>query len=248
MKKLGIFADVSNLYYCIQKQYPRRKLDYRKYIKFIEDLGEIQQSIAYGAHMADQAQGFKYCLKQIGFQTKYKTPKTYAGENGKLKRKADWDVGIAIDIVNMIDRFDMIILGSGDGDMLPVVQWAMAKGVDVVVIAAGISSDLKDHATRCIEIPESLLEIPKPKGALRPREITETKIKEGASEESLHTVSINRSEAGSVQQLHDAKNVRAGVVQHGEEGDDNIPDSSESTPKVGSKTMEDGEVSEPDKV
>lgn len=180
-KRLGIFADVSNLYYCINKKYPNRKLDYRKYYKFIKDLGEVNVAIAYGAQLANQATGFIYVLKQIGFQTKFKTPKTYINEDIGLtvKRKADWDVGITMDIVQTIDRIDMIILGSGDGDMLAVVEWAISKGVDVVVIATGISKDLKEKATKFIEIPESLLEIPLPKGAKRPEDMVEQALQEG---------------------------------------------------------------------
>lgn len=173
MKKLGIFMDVSNLYYCIGKKFIHRKLDYRKYINFVKDLGDPYISIAYGAQISGQANGFIYCLKQLGFQAKFKTPKAYSNaENGYvIKHKADCDVDIAMDIVNMIDRIDMIILGSADGDMLPVVEWAMSKGVEVVIIATGISKDLKDHCTKFIEIPESLLETVKPKGALTPTDM-----------------------------------------------------------------------------
>jgi len=183
-KRIGIFVDISNLYYCIGKKYPNRKLDYRKYLKFIKDIGEVQIAIAYGAQISGQANGFIYCLKQIGFQTKFKSPKTYNNEenNFLIKRKADWDVGIAMDIVNMIDRVDMIILGTGDGDMLPVVEWAMSKGVEVVVIATGISKDLKDHCTKFIEIPESLLEVIKPAGAKTPEDMVNQAIQQGASE------------------------------------------------------------------
>jgi len=194
MKRLGVFLDVSNLYYCIQKKFPKRKLDYRKYKRFIEDLGEIQQAIAYGAQMSSQADGFIYCLQQMGFHTKFKAPKVYPGEGENVKRKADWDVGIAMDVVNMIDRFDMIILGTGDGDMLPLVEWCMRKGVDVVILATGISRDLKKQATKAIEIPESLLESKKPKGAVRPLELAEQKIRDGADPESLHTVSNSRED------------------------------------------------------
>ena len=188
MKRIGVFVDVSNLYYCIHKKYKGRKLDYRKYLAFIKDLGDMQVAIAYGSQMNNQASAFVYCLKAIGFNTKFKSPKTYVnlGETG-IRRKADWDVGIAIDIVKMIDRLDMVILGSGDGDMLPVVEWAMDKGVDVVVLASGISRDLKDKATKFIEIPESLLEVDKPKGAKTPLDMCNEKLANG--EEIGNTIS-----------------------------------------------------------
>lgn len=157
MKRIGIFVDVSNIYYCVSKKYNKRKLDYRKYYAFIADLGEIQQAIAYGAQLHGEANSFLHCLKKIGFAAKYKMTKTYQNIDG-IRRKADQDVAITIDIVNMINSMDMIVLGSADSDLAPTVEWARARGVDVVVIACGIARELKDTATKAIEIPESLLE------------------------------------------------------------------------------------------
>lgn len=157
MKRIGVFVDVSNLYYCINKKFEKRKLDYRKYLAYVKDLGEVTRAIAYGCHVNDEAKGFIHCLRETGYQTKFKAVKSYHGETG-LRRKADWDVGIAIDIVRMIDRFDMLVLGTADGDLEPAVEWCMSQGKDVLVLACGISKDLKERATEFIEIPESFLE------------------------------------------------------------------------------------------
>ena len=222
-KRIGVFCDVSNLYYCIQKKYPKRKLDYRKYMRFVQDLGEVLQAICYGAQMSKQADGFKYCLQQMGYQTKYKVPKVYGNERDGIKRKADWDVGIAMDIVQMIDRFDMIILGSGDGDMVPVVDWCRQKGVDVVILGTGISRDLRKAATKAIEIPESLLESAKPKGAVRPREMVNKKIQAGTPQESLRTVSDNRKDDASGTRVDGSEGVSSGVVQLREDEVGDVP-------------------------
>lgn len=157
MKRIGVFVDVSNIYYCIGKKYEFRKLDYRKYLEFVQGLGELSKVIAYGSQMNNEAAGFIHCLQKIGFQTKFKAVKTF-NQEPDLRRKADWDVGITMDIVSMIDRFDMIVLGTADGDLEPLVDWAIRKGVDVLVLACGISKDLKERATEFIEIPETLLE------------------------------------------------------------------------------------------
>lgn len=159
MKRLGVFADISNLYYCILKKFDGRKIDYEKYMEFIKELGEIQEAIAYGAQMNEEAKGFIYALQQIGFKTKYKTPKAYNNDN-EIRHKADWDVGITVDMMNLVlaGRLDMIILGTADGDMVDAVDWIRSRGVGVVTLACGISRDLKDASTKWIEIPESLLE------------------------------------------------------------------------------------------
>ena len=156
-KRIGIFVDLSNLYYCVNKKFKNRKIDYSKYVAFIEDLGEIIKSYAYGAQKDNEAQNFIYQLKQLGFTTKYKTPKEFYNQ-GQIRFKANWDVGIVIDLVETLGRFDMVILGSADGDMAPVVEWLKRKGVDVIVLACIISKDLREVASQAIEIPESLLE------------------------------------------------------------------------------------------
>ena len=157
MKRIGVFVDVSNIYYCVKKKYEFRKLDYRKYLEYVSAFGEVSKVIAYGSQMSNEAAGFIHCLEKIGFQTKFKAVKTF-NQEPDLRRKADWDVGITMDVVSMIDRFDMIILGTADGDLEPLVDWVIRRGVDVVVLACGISRDLKERATQFIEIPESLLE------------------------------------------------------------------------------------------
>ena len=162
MKRVGVFVDVSNIYYCVGKKYEYRKLSYQKYLDFIQDFGELTKVIAYGSQLSNEAAGFIHCLQKTGFQTKFKAVKSYSNDQ-ELRRKADWDVGIAMDIVSMIDRFDMIVLGTADGDLEPVVDWAIRRGVDVIILACGISRDLKEKATQYIEIPESLLEDAKQK-------------------------------------------------------------------------------------
>lgn len=157
MKHIAIFADVSNLYYCIGMKYPDRKLDYAAYYEYISDLGLIDKAIAYGAQLDNEAEGFIHCLRSAGFEPKYKTPKTYRSD-GKIKRKADWDVGIAIDMVNFAATIDLMVLGSADGDLCPVVEWVQNRSVQVIILACGISRDLRDLATKAIEIPQSLLE------------------------------------------------------------------------------------------
>lgn len=157
MRSIGVFVDVSNLYYCAKKKFDKRKIDYREYLSYVKDLGEIVNATAYGCHVNDEAKGFIHCLKEIGFQTKYKAVKGYHSDTG-LRHKADWDVGITIDIVRLIDQFDMVVLGSADGDLTPAVEWCKEQGKDVLVLACGISKDLKEKATEYIEIPESFLE------------------------------------------------------------------------------------------
>jgi uncharacterized LabA/DUF88 family protein len=153
MKRLGIYVDVSNLYYCIRKIYGG-KLDYSLLLDFIRDLGEIVLVKAYGAQIKRGAYNFIKKLEALGIKVNYKQPKQYANV-----RKADWDVGIAVDMIKDYKNLDLIVLCSADGDMVPVIEYLQSLGVKVIIVAVNISHDLRKVAHKCIEIPKSLLEV-----------------------------------------------------------------------------------------
>lgn len=154
-RRIGFFVDVSNLYYCVGKKFPDRKISYTKLMKYVDDLGTVNKAIAYGADRGDQTNGFITVLKSVGFETKFKEPTLYAN---KTKHKADWDVGIAVDMIHMKDRFDTVILSTADGDLEPAVVYLQNAGINVIIVACGISKLLKAAATKFVEIPESMLE------------------------------------------------------------------------------------------
>jgi uncharacterized LabA/DUF88 family protein len=152
MRKIAVFADVGNLYYCIGKKFESRKLDYRKYLEYAKTFGEVYQSYAYGSQVREEAKNFVLCLKQIGFMTKFK-------ENEREeKRRVNWNCGITVDVVNVVDRVDTVIIGSSDPDLLLVVEYIKNKGVGVIIIAAGIHRDLKKACNQFVEISEDMLE------------------------------------------------------------------------------------------
>jgi uncharacterized LabA/DUF88 family protein len=145
-----IVADVSNLYYTIRLKFPGRKLDYQKYLdKFRSN---PYHAIAYGAGMGRQADGFKESLMRVGYTVRYKEPKILPS-----KRKADWDVGIAIDVVKLLYRFDRLVLGSADSDMVPLVEYVQQLGKPCVVYACNIAHELIQSANTCIEIEPDVL-------------------------------------------------------------------------------------------
>lgn len=159
MRKIGLFLDLSNLYFCVGKRYKGRKVNFKAYIDFVKDLGSIEAAYAYGTYRADEADRFFDKLRDIGFYVRTKPVKEYVeADRGRSRFKADWDVGIVIDIVNMSERINTVVLGSADGDLEPVVDWCVNKGIQVIVLASDISSDLRAKAGECIEIPGSLLE------------------------------------------------------------------------------------------
>lgn len=156
--KTAFFADVSNLYYCIGKRHEGRKLDYKKLLDYIRESGDLQRATAYGTQIEDEAKSFITCLKKLGYDTKYRKTKVTEAEDKKTYRYTSWNVGIAIDVVRVIGRVDVIILGSADAELVPLAQWVKDQGVRVVVLACGISKELKEMSDQFIEIDETFLE------------------------------------------------------------------------------------------
>jgi uncharacterized LabA/DUF88 family protein len=59
-------------------------------------------------------------------------------------KKADWDVGLAIDAVKLAPKLDTVILATGDGDFVPLIEYLdLNMGCQVEVISFGKSSSAK---------------------------------------------------------------------------------------------------------
>ena len=149
-KRVGVFIDVGNQFYCINKKWEGRKLDYEVYMQICKDFGEITRAFAYGTQIGNSAASFKTALHHIGFEPCYKQiePGTWYS----------WNVGLAMDIVRLHERMDIIIVGVSDRNIAPALAWAREKGIQVIVIACTINKDVRDSCDRWIEIAEDMLE------------------------------------------------------------------------------------------
>lgn len=112
LEKVSIFVDVQNIYYTCRQAY-QSSFDYNKFWAQITEGREVVAAIAYATDKGDEKQRqFQNILRAIGFTVKLKPV---------LKRldgttKADWDVGIALDVYEEAPLCDTIVLASGDGD------------------------------------------------------------------------------------------------------------------------------------
>lgn len=155
---VGVFVDVSDFYYRIKRRFKNRKLDFGGYMyKITKDYGSIFRALAYGMQRDHEASGFIRCLQSHGFETKYKKPKIINIRNRELLQ-CNWDATITIDIVRLIDRLDIIVLGVSNVDFIPVIQWIRDRGKSVVIFASCVPKSLKDAANFTIEITEAELQ------------------------------------------------------------------------------------------
>ena len=112
MNKIAVFADVQNIYYTTRDAY-QRQFNYRTFWQRVSSQGDIVTAYAYAIDRNDSKQkGFQRALESIGFTVKLK-PFIQRSDGSA---KGDWDVGIAIDVMEHSSEVDTIILLSGDGD------------------------------------------------------------------------------------------------------------------------------------
>ena len=91
-------------------------------------------------------------LEKMGFEVRSKDLQIFYGGN----KKGDWDVGLCMDVIRLIPKIDVMVLVSGDGDYVDLVQYAHSQGVRTEIIAFGktASSRLTEEADQVLDLSE----------------------------------------------------------------------------------------------
>ena len=156
LEKISIFVDVQNIYYTCRQAY-QSNFDYNKFWADVTRDRQVVSAFAYATDRGDEKQAqFQNILRAIGFTVKL-TP--------VLKRldgttKADWDVGIALDVYEEAERCDTVILASGDGDfavLLHRIRKRFNTNTEVYGVPELTSDSLIREASQFIAIDEALL-------------------------------------------------------------------------------------------
>lgn len=148
MKKVAIFMDGANSFYTQKKM--GWQIDAEKLLNYCKEYGDVVEAIYYnGENDGGKQRSFLTKLSYIGYTLETKPVKTIKDEDtGASIQKANLDVEIVLDMFNMIDRYDMAILVSGDGDFERAVRQLKIRGKEVKVISTRgcVASELV-HAT-----------------------------------------------------------------------------------------------------
>ena len=151
-QRIGVFVDVQNLYYSARNIYNAR-VNFNEIIKEAVGNRRLVRAIAYviKADMPEE-QNFFEALDKAGFEVKTKDLQTFAGG----QQKGDWDVGIAMDIIKTMNKLDVIVLASGDGDFAPLLEYLQMTGQLTETIAFGksTSSKIKELTDNFIDLDE----------------------------------------------------------------------------------------------
>lgn len=159
-QRIGIFIDIQNLYHSAKNLY-RARVNFRELLKTLTANRKLIRAVAYvvKSETALGEKSFFEALSQVGLELRIKDLQIYPGG----VKKADWDVGLAIDAIRMAESLDVVILVTGDGDFRPLVyylKWGLGKQVEVAAFSKTTSSLLREEAdsfTALEEIPKILL-------------------------------------------------------------------------------------------
>ncbi len=159
-QRIAVLVDVSNMYHSAKNLYKKR-VNFKEVLRAVVSNRKLIRASAYVIRAEnDEEMRFFEALSQQGFEVKIKDLQIFAGG----AKKADWDVGISIDAIKMAPKVDVIVLVSGDGDYVPLVNYIQNTTGCLVEIAAFKQTT----STRLVEVADDFLNLSeKPKFLLR---------------------------------------------------------------------------------
>ncbi len=170
-QRVGIFLDVQNLYHSAKNLYQNARVNYKELIRHLVDGRKLIRALAYvvkaegvegmaperGVALGESRPGgeaaFFEALTLSGIELRMKDIQVYAGG----VKKADWDVGMTVDAIRMADFLDVVVLVTGDGDFLPLVdylKWGKGRQVEVAAFSRTASGKLREAADTFVPIEE----------------------------------------------------------------------------------------------
>ncbi len=149
-QRVEVLIDVQNLYHSAKHLYGA-KVNFLEVLKqavagrkFIRAFGYVVRT------KTGEEKPFFDALEKQGIETRVRDLQEFYGG----AKKADWDVGIVIDAIRTSPGLDVIVLVSGDGDFISLVEYLKNQGKRVEVMAFGrtTSAKLKEVADEFLDM------------------------------------------------------------------------------------------------
>ena len=155
-QRVGVFIDTQNLYHSARNLYKAR-VNFGAVVKDVVGDRRLVRAVAYVITTeAGDEKNFFEALVKLGIETKTKDLQIFGGG----AKKADWDVGLAVDAIKMAPRLDCAIIASGDGDFVPAVKVVQEKGksVENAYFKPSLSWHLKQECDKSIRLTKEILD------------------------------------------------------------------------------------------
>lgn len=153
-QRIAVLIDVQNMYHSAKNLY-RAKVNFAEVLKQAVAGRKLIRAIAYVIKTeSGEEEAFFKALSKIGIEIKMKDLQIFPGG----MKKGDWDVGIAVDAIKLSNFLDTIVLVTGDGDFIPLVEYiknAKSARVEIVAFGRSASGKLKEVADDFLDLEES---------------------------------------------------------------------------------------------
>lgn len=152
-QRVGVFIDTQNLYHSARNLYKAR-VNFGAVLKDAVAGRKLVRAVAYVITTeAGDEKNFFEALTKLGIETKTKDLQVFHSGT----KKGDWDVGLTVDAIKMAQRLDSVVIISGDGDFIPLVEYLQTMGVQVEVVSFGqsTSSNLRDTVDDFVDLSEN---------------------------------------------------------------------------------------------
>lgn len=144
--RTAIFIDGANVYNTAKAL--GFDMDYRGLLKEFGNRGTVARAFYYTSIPEDQEfQSIRPLLDWLeynGFCVRAKPTKEYVDAGGRRKVKANIDIELTCDALEIAPHVDHLVLFSGNGDFRPLVETVQRQGVRVTVI-----STITTHPAMC---------------------------------------------------------------------------------------------------
>lgn len=135
-QRVGVFIDTQNLYHSARNLYKGR-VNFGAVLRDAVAGRKLVRAVAYVITTeAGDEKNFFEALTKLGIETKTKDLQVFHSGT----KKGDWDVGLTVDAIKMAPRLDSVVIISGDGDYIPLVEYLQTMGVQVEVVSFGKST------------------------------------------------------------------------------------------------------------
>lgn len=152
-QRVGVFIDTQNLYHSAKNLY-RARVNFGNVLKDSVAGRRLVRARAYSVTTeTGEEKGFFEALTKIGIEMITKDLQIFFGG----AKKADWDVGLAVDAITAAPKLDTVILVTGDGDFVPLVEYLQTHGgcqVEVVSFGRSTSGKLKEATDDFLDLDE----------------------------------------------------------------------------------------------
>ena len=171
--KIALFIDGANLHATCRAL--GFDVDYKRLLKEFQSRGTLLRAFYFTAIIEDQeyssVRPLIDWLDYNGYTVVTKPTKEFVDAGGRRKVKANMNIELAVNAMDLAGHIDQMFLFSGDGDFRPLLEAMQRRGVHVTVVSTIASQPpmVADELRRQADVFVDLVEL-KPKVGRDPSE------------------------------------------------------------------------------